>query len=756
MSVPSVVEYGMSDGLIVATGSGSSEVSAGELINLDHHELLVFWVQLLVIVGVARILGGFAKRIGLPSVVGELSAGLILGPTVYGMVKEVSILGYDLPIGFDDFLPAGPVQSSMLLAVSWFSAAFLLVVAGYETDLGLIRRLGKAAVFVTLGSITLPFIGGLIVGSQMPLDKFAPEVSESGSLVFSLFIATAVGVSALAVVAKILGDLGLMRRDVGQITIAAGMANDLIGWVILGVIAGLAGTGELSVSGISITIVALILFLVGALTLGQRYVDVALRAVRRNGPNLNGALTVTIGTMLIFGVITQGIGVEAVLGTFVAGVVLARSRYQQKESEHVIESMTTVLFAPLFFATAGLRLDLALLFNDGAWVWALTLLAVAIGLKFAGSYFGAVLAGLTKREGVVLGAGLNARGALEIIIATIGLSLGVFNETAFTAIVVIPLVASLFASVTVRAFGSDMEGSVVERERLAREEALDKNVLVKNHRILLPQADQANSIVAAQLVQFAWPEEIGATVMATTHKDGTEADLDPIKNVLFGRPVEFNHADAVTITERTIAQSKLGYGVIAVGAVREPGHGTYVSPLVRELLVNADVPVVIVRKAKNLPGRLPGIFAQALVPVVASLSSRAAQELAANLSSQLGTQLTLSHIVRAPEDDSNSFLDLVKATTFSGENEVGERVLAQAHAHALEVRAYADTAIRFAASPSEDIVDHANEIEADLIVVGAQLRVLDGRPSLGTNVEHVLEHAPQTVVAVVMPDERPG
>ncbi len=745
-----VTENFSSDGFIVA--AGSTDVEPGKLINLGHHELLVFWIQLLVIVGMARILGALAKRVGLPAVVGELSAGLILGPTVYGLVREVKIFGYELPVAFFDFLPAGPVQSSMLLAVSWFSAAFLLVVAGYETDLGLIRRLGKGAAYVTLGSITLPFFGGLIVGSQMPLDKFSDD---SNGLVFALFIATAVGVSALAVVAKILGDLGLMRRDVGQITIAVGMANDLIGWVILGVIAGLAGTGELSASKVSITIVALGLFLVGALTIGQRVVDVALRAVRRDGPNLNGALTVTIGTMLVFGVITQGIGVEAVLGTFVAGVVLARSRYQQKESEHVIESMTTVLFAPLFFATAGLRLDLSLLFVDGAWVWALALLAVAIGLKFAGSYFGAVFAGLTKREGVVLGSGLNARGALEIIIATIGLSLGVFNETAFAAIVVIPLVASFFASVAVRVFGSNMEGSVAERERLAREEALDKNVLVKNNRILLPQADKANSIVAAQLVHFAWPEEIGATVMAGNQEDGTEADLEPIKNVLFGREVEFKNADQEAVTERTIAQSKLGYGVIAVGAVREPGHGTYVSPLVRELLVNADVPVVVVRKAKNLPGRLPGIFAQALVPVVASLSSRAAQELAANLSSQLGTQLTLSHIVRPPEDDKSSFINLVKATTFSGETDVAERVLAQAHAHALEVRANADTTIRIAASASEDIVDHANEIEADLIVVGAQLRRLDGRPSLGPNVEHVLEHAPQTVVAVVMPDARP-
>ena len=396
------------------------------LTSLDHHQLLVFWVQLLVLWAAARILGELARRLNLPSVVGQLCAGLLLGPSVFGVVW---------PGGFDWFLPGQPYaeqQSAMLLAVSWFSAAFLLVVAGYETDLDLIRRLGRAAVLVTLGSLVVPFVGGLVTGWSMP-DSFYGELDgeQPSRLVFTLFIAVSVAVSALAVVAKILGDLGLMRRDVGQITIAVGMANDVIGWIILGVIAGLAASGELSALEIGFTVVGLSLFLLGSLTVGQQVVDGALRMVRREGRNLQGALTVTIGTMFVLGVITQALGVEAVLGSFVAGVILAKSRYQQIESQHAIEDLTAVLFAPLFFATAGLRLDLSLLRGE-ALTWALLLLAVALVLKFVGSWAGARWAGLTNREGFVLGAGLNARGALEIIIATVGLSLGVFNQSTFT------------------------------------------------------------------------------------------------------------------------------------------------------------------------------------------------------------------------------------------------------------------------------------------------------------------------------------
>ncbi|MEL7156319.1 MAG: cation:proton antiporter [Actinomycetota bacterium] len=715
------------------------------LSSLDHHELLVFWVQLLTLYAAARMLGALARRFSLPSVIGELSAGLVLGPSLFGVVW---------PSGFHWFLPDSEIQSAMLLSVSWFSAAFLLVVAGFETDLDLIRRLGRAAALVTAGSLLVPLTGGLVVGGLLP-ETFYGESAKP--LVFTLFIATSVAVSALAVVAKILGDLGLMRRDVGQITIAVGMANDLIGWVILGVIAGLAASGEISALDVGSTVIGLGLFLLASLTIGQRLVDTGLRTVRRDGKNLQGALTVAVAAMLICGVITQWLGVEAVLGTFVAGVLLARSRYQQIEGEHVIEDLTTVLFAPLFFATAGLRLDLGLLRGEALW-WALVLLAVALVLKFAGSFLGARLAGLTSREGLVLGAGLNARGALEIIIASVGLSLGVLNNTSFTIIVMIPLVTSLVASIAVRALGRDLEGSVMERERLEQEAALERNLLVRNSRILLPSATDDNSIVAAQIVHFAWPESLAATVMSVTESNGaTPASLEPVHNVLYGREVEVKTVEAANAAESIVAESKLGYGVVAVGTVADPGHGVFFSAVVDELLGRVDLPMVIVRKAKNLPGRLPAAFARALVPVVASSSSRAAEELAANFASRLGTQLMLSHVVYRPRSSlvGAGLLGRLRDAAFPEDSDVAERVLARAHEHAVEVRAAADTEIRFAASPAEEIVRHANEIEADLIVLGAQLRNLDGRPSLGPNTEHVLEHAAQTVVVVVMPDQRP-
>ena len=164
------------------------------------------------------------------------------------------------------------------------------------------------------------------------------------------------------------------------------------------------------------------LFVVLALTLGQRLIDSVLRRVRSEGSNVSGAMTVAVLCMLAFGVITQWLGVEAVLGAFVAGIILHRSRFQQPEVLHQIEGLTFAFFAPIFFATAGLRIDLTTLNSAEALFWALMVIVAAIVFKFIGAYGGARRAGMSQRAGLALGAGLNARGALEIVIGTVALT----------------------------------------------------------------------------------------------------------------------------------------------------------------------------------------------------------------------------------------------------------------------------------------------------------------------------------------------
>lgn len=704
---------------------------------LDEHQLLVFWTQLLVLVVMARACGALMQSINLPSVIGQLAAGVICGPSIFGVVW---------PAGFEWFLPHDDMASAALLAVSWVGVALLLVTAGFETDLGLIRRLGRAAALVTGFSLLLPLLGGLAVGVSLPASFIG---ADSDRTVFALFVAAALSVSALAVIAKILSELGLMRRDFGQITVAAGMANDVVGWVMLAVFASFALSGEVSVRGILQTVLGLALFLGLAMTVGQRLVDRVLRWVRRDGPNLTGALTVVVITMLGYGVATQALGIEAVLGAFVAGVVLHRSRFQQSDVLHHLESLTSVFLAPIFFATAGLRVDLGLLGDGETLGWAGLLVAVAIVAKFAGAFLGARLAGQSSRAAAALGAGLNARGALEIVIASVGLSLGVFTETAYTVIIIVPLVTSVFAAVMLRVIVRDWLGSPEERERLEREAALRRNLVVRSSRILLPSQGEPASIAAAQLVQFVWPPEAPATVITVAGDGAGFADISVLRSVLDERAVDHAQVRSDDTAAAILAESRLGYGSIVVG-VAARHEGVLYSPMVDELLLRSPIPVVIVRRARGLDRPLPPAFGKVVVPVTGTPSSRSAQEVAFAISGQLGTAVVLTHVINraAPA------LPRLFARRRESDDPIaaaGQQMMDRAVERAAEAGVVPRSLMPEGVSVGDALVDSVRSESADLVVLGAQLRNVDGRPFIGHTTETVLERCDATVVVVAQP-----
>lgn len=710
-----------------------------ELVPIEEHELLVFWVQLFVIVAIARALGWAMRRVGLPGVIGELGAGLVLGPSVFGTLW---------PEGFDWFLNEGheEVQSAALLGVAWVGVALLLVVTGFETDLGLIQKLGKPAALVTTGSLVLPLIGGLAVGYLLPEVFLAAEAER---LHFALFVALALSVSSLAVVAKILSELGLMRRDFGQITVAAGMANDVVGWLMLGVFTGLATSGEVGIGQILRTVIPLVIFVGLAMTVGQRLVDMWLRLMRSRGAGVSGALTVAIVTMLGFGVVTQRLGVEAVLGAFIAGVLLHRSRFQHEHTLEMLEGLTYGFFAPLFFATAGLRVDLRELGNRTAILWTLVIIAVAIVAKFVGAYIGARLAGRTQRGALALGAGLNARGALEIVIATVGAAVGVFNTVAFTAIVLVPVVTSVFASIGLRLVVRGWEGSADEVARLEREAALDRNLVVKSSRLLIPSDGSPASIAAAQILHFAWPDESAATVL-TAGQTPDAANIEPLTNTLYGRSMEHRRVRTDNVADAIVTESALGFGVVGLGANESENADVVISPLVDDVLSQSSIPVVLVRRSTTLgERRLPAAYSRAVVPVAGTPASRAASEIAFNLSRNLGTAIELMHVT------SNKQGSLLGGLLHIGESTPvdqgsGALLLDQARLMAKELGVETRLVLRNG-DPADEILELVSELEADLVVMGANLRRPDGRPFLGHTVERILRECDATVALVLMP-----
>jgi len=375
-------------------------------------------------------------------------------------------------------------------------------------------------------------------------------------------------------------------------------------------------------------------------------------------------------------------------------------------------------------------------------------LAVASASKAGGAYLGARLAGLPPREGLGLGIGLNARGAVEIVVATVGLSLGVLNAQSYALIVLLAIVTSMMAPPLLRRVLRGWHGDEEERARLARERRLGGNVLVRASRVLLPSHGGPNSVLAARLVDLAWPEGEEVTVLSAG-RDVPAEDLARVREALAGRPLRTQHEPAKEPLRAILEQAPLGYGAIAVGATDERIAGTLVSPVVDELLASSPLPVLMVRRGKALAaGEAPRIR-RILVPAIGTQPGRAAEEIAFGVAKRVGARVLLAHVLTSPS--------VAQTFAYGGDDvgsprpEVVEHVVAEATALAREMGVRAEPVVRTGASAAEAIDKLARENHVDLLVLAANLRQFTGRPFLGHGVEFLLEQAEPTVVVVTAP-----
>ncbi|HZU79298.1 MAG TPA: cation:proton antiporter, partial [Acidimicrobiales bacterium] len=496
--------------------------------SLTQHQLLVFWTQLLVLLAVARGCGTLLRRFGQPAVVGQLLAGVLLGP---------SVLGHLWPAAEQMIAPAKAADAAAVNAVAWLGVGLLLVLAGFDTDLALVRRLGRPSAAVAVGGLALPMAAGALLALVMPRTLMGAHASTTA---FVLFIALAMSISSLPVIAKILDELGFMRRNFGQMTVAVGMVNDLVGWLGLGVVAAVGAARHLDAASLSVPIVAIAVVLLIAAAVGQRSVDALLRLVRRTQGNETDAVSAVVLVAFAVGVVMQAVRSDAVLGTYIAGILVGRSRFFQRGTRQHLESMTMGVFAPIFFATAGLRMDLGGLGRHSALAWAGIVLAVAVASKVGGVLVSAATVRMHRREGLALALGLNCRGAVEIVIATVGLSIGVLSQSAYTIIVLMAIVTSVVAPPLLRAVVRDWKGTPEERARLGREETTARNLFVRPGRMLVALEPGQASLDAARVAHMAWPEEASATVLAL---GGFDVDEDELAMAMPGRDVEVRAAE---------------------------------------------------------------------------------------------------------------------------------------------------------------------------------------------------------------------
>lgn len=403
---------------------------------MTHADMVALFLALGVVLASARVLGELARRFNQPAVMGELLAGILLGPTLFGAVA---------PELFTQIFPATPGFTIGMQGLTTVAITLFLLVAGLEVDLSTIFRQGRSAIGVSIGGVVIPFAVGFGLGWVGPL-LFEPgsvgRTDGGDALVFALFLATAMSISALPVIAKTLMDLNLYRSDLGMTVIASAVFDDLLGWIIFAILLGLMGRSAAEGHNIAFTIGMVLAFVAGMLTLGRFVLHRSLPFVQAHTSWPGGVLGAAVALAMLGAAFTEWIGIHAIFGAFIVGVALGDSSHLKERTRHTLENFVTFIFAPLFFATVGLKVDFVAHFDLPL---VMVVMVIATVGKFAGCGLAARLSGMPWRESWAIGAAMNARGAMEIILALLALQAGLINEKLFVALVIMALATSVIA-----------------------------------------------------------------------------------------------------------------------------------------------------------------------------------------------------------------------------------------------------------------------------------------------------------------------
>ncbi len=708
---------------------------------LSEHEVLVFLVQLALLVGVARILGWMAKSINQPPVVGELLAGVLLGPTLFGRFAPESF----------EWVFGEATVTSLMFGMAWLGVIMLLIVIGFETDLAIISRYRGAAVSVAAGALLVP-LGTIGAVAFVAPDSFVGEGVDR--VVFAGFLALALSVAALPVVAKILQDLGFLRRNFGQVTLAAGMTMDAVGWLILAALSGIALEG-FQPDRLAVSFIGLLVFVVLSVTVFRWLLDRLFRYVMARGSSATAAVSITLVAALVGGAVTQALNLEAILGAYIIGILVAGLRHQLPQVRRILETITAAFFAPIFFAFSGLRVDVGLLDTGTVVGWAVALIALAVVAKIIGTVAGGFFAGVRGREALALGSGLSALGAMGIVVAIVGLNLGVVSETGYTVMVLAAIVTSLLAPQLLKVVVRGWEIPAEEAMRLEEEQLRESSEILGAKRVLIPTRGGENSRFAAHLIHAVLPNA-EVTVLAV---DLAGTGLTRLFGRIEGEPGD--PTDVVAQVEgarviRRIArdpaaaiakEANLGYDLVVLGAT-ETGEGTFNSVIDR-VLARIELPSIVVRfpQGHAVGEELP---TNVLVPVAATRSTRAAEEFAYSVAKASSGRCFALHVINRPEGQGV----LLEDAAIEESLKAGQEMVSAAAALGQRVGVEVVTSVKVAPNAEEEIVQFANAGNYDLMVIGASARALTNRPFYGHRVSHILSHAELPVVVVGLPRER--
>jgi Kef-type K+ transport system membrane component KefB/mannitol/fructose-specific phosphotransferase system IIA component (Ntr-type) len=402
--------------------------------HLSPHDVMTMFLALATLLGCAKLAAELMQKIGQPPILGEISVGIFLGPTV---------LGHYRPHIYETLFPTTGPMPIVLDTVTTLGVVFFLLTAGLEIDLRSIFRQGKSALLVSIFGVAFPFGAGFLAAEVFP--QYMGAESGANPLIFSLFVGTALSISALPVIAKILMDLNLLRTEMGTVIISSAMFDDLVGWILFSFVLGMMHppAGGSLADGVKHTVILVLLFVGLTLTFGRWLIDKILPVLQAHTTWPGGVLGFIFTLTMAGAAFTEYAGIHAVFGAFVIGIAVGESGHlRQRTSQHIHQIVTNV-FAPFFFASIGLRTNFVSNFHLGLTA---TVIGVACVGKLLGAGWGARLGGMDRTSSLAVGLAMNARGAMEIILGILALQAGLIRENMFVAMVIMALFTSLISA----------------------------------------------------------------------------------------------------------------------------------------------------------------------------------------------------------------------------------------------------------------------------------------------------------------------
>ncbi len=581
-------------------------------------------------------------------------------------------------------------------------------------------------------------------------------------IVTALFLGIALSISSVKIVAMVVGEMNFMRRDIGQIIVASAILEDTIGWVLVAVAFGLAAAGSIDVWSLGRAVLGTVLFLALSLTIGRRAVFSLIRLANDNFRSDFAVITTILVIMVVMALITQWIGVNLVLGAFVAGILVGKSPILTRHIDEQLRGLIVALFMPVFFGLTGLSANLTVLANPRLAELALGLIVIASAGKFIGAFIGAKLSGLVRSEALALASAMNARGSTEVIIASIGLSMGVLSRDLFTLIVTMAVLTTMSMPPMLRWALKRVPMRKDERVRLEREEIDARGFVTKLERLLVAVDDSASGKFAAQLAGVIGGSSGKPTTLLdlTGDEDATKAskgakgaraarsdtEKEPegaarhVKAAaervtsLDAHPDEEKRGgiDVTTVRKRAIgpdeieAEARKGYGLFIIGLAdtRDPksGFGKEVS----RIAATFDGPLAIVDAQDSNAERLLRGPGKIVVPVNGTEASRRAAEVAFALARASNAEVAVLYVA-TPRDGKNGGKNAGKNDK-SGGNRLARPTRRNYRAILKDISALAE---RYDVDVRRNMVEDAAPVEAilkeakrdyDLIVLGANRR----------------------------------